>query len=47
MIQLMALPANVVCCFIKIQIGLIFLVLAYPVFPEKHAINWLCVCHVN
>ena len=43
----MPLPANVICCFIKIQIGLIFLVLAYTDFPEKQAINWLCVCQIN
>jgi len=29
----------VICCFIKIQIGLTFLVLDYPVVPEKRPLN--------
>jgi len=53
MVQLMLLPP-IVSCFIKIQIGLAFLVLAYPDYPGKEAIKWgLCLvdwrrhCHAQ
>jgi len=39
MVQLIPLPA-VISCFIKIQIGLTFLMLAYPHCPEKQPLNW-------
>ena len=34
----------IISCFIKIQIGLIFLVPAYPGCPEKEAVKCLSVC---
>jgi len=40
MAQLMPLPLTVSCSS-KIQIGLTFLVPAYPVCPGKEAIKWL------
>ena len=41
-VQLMPLPP-LVSCFIKIQIGLTFLVPAYPGFPEKEAVKRVSV----
>jgi len=41
MIQLMPLPPR--HCFIKIQTGLTFLVLAYPGCRGKEAIKWVSV----
>jgi len=38
MVQLMPAPP-IISCFIKIQIGITFLVLAYPDCPGKEAIN--------
>jgi len=43
MAQLMPLPLTV-SCFSKIQIGFIFLVLAYPGSPGKRTVKWVCVC---
>jgi len=40
MVQLMALPP-IIFCFIKIQNGFAFLVLAYPDCPEKKTVKWL------
>jgi len=34
----------IVSCFIKIQIGLTLLVLAYPGCPGEEAVKWLPVC---
>jgi len=36
--------ASALACFIKIQIGLTFLVLAYPGCPGIRAIKWVSVC---
>jgi len=33
----------IIFCFIKIQIGLTFLVPGYPGCPEKEAIKWVCL----
>ena len=41
--QLMPLPLTV-SCFSKIQIGYIFLVLAYPSSPGQRAVKRVCVC---
>jgi len=41
--QLMPLPLTV-SCFSKIQIGFIFLVLAYLGSPGKRAVKRVCVC---
>jgi len=35
---------SVISCFIEIQIGLTFLVLAYPGCPGKQAVKWVSVC---
>ena len=43
MAQLMPLPLTV-SCFIKIQTGFTFLVLAHPGSPGKRAIKRVCVC---
>jgi len=44
MVQLMPLPPHHLC-FVKIQIGLTFLVLAYPGCPGKEAVIMsVCVC---
>ena len=43
MAQLMLLPLTV-SCFIKIQVGLAFLVPADPGGPGKRAVKWVCVC---
>jgi len=43
MVQLMSLPP-VISCFVKIQMGLIFLVLAYPSCPGIEAVKWLSLC---
>ena len=43
MAQPMPLPLTV-SCFIKIQIGFTFLVLAHPGSPGKRAVKWVCVC---
>jgi len=43
MAQLMPLPLTV-SCFIKIQIGFTFLVLAHPGSPGKRAVKRVCVC---
>ena len=43
MAQLMPLPLPI-SCFIKIQIGFTFLVLAHPGSPRKRAVKWVCVC---
>ena len=43
MAQLMLLPLTV-SCFIKIQVGLAFLVPAHPGGPGKRAVKWVCVC---
>ena len=45
MVQLMPLPLAV-SCFIKIQIGFIFLVLAHPCSPGQRAVKWVRVCCV-
>jgi len=42
MFQLMPLPLTV-SCFSKIQIGVTFLVPAYPGSPGKRAVKWVCV----
>jgi len=34
----------VISCFIKIENGLTFLVLAYPDFPGEKAIRWVSCC---
>jgi len=36
-------PAYAICCFITIQICLVFLVPAYPGRPGKEAIKWVSV----
>ena len=46
MAQLMPLPLTV-SCFSKIQIGLIFLVLAHPGSPGKMAVKRVCVCTIR
>ena len=43
MAQLMPLPLTV-SCFSKIQIGLTFLVPAYPGSPGQRAFKRVCVC---
>ena len=43
MAQLMPLPLTV-SCFSKIQIGVTFLVPAYPGSPGKRAVKRVCVC---
>jgi len=43
MAQLMPLPL-IISCFIKMQIGFTFLVLAHPGSPGKRAIKLVCVC---
>jgi len=35
---------TIISCFIKVQIGLIFLVPAYRGFPGKEAVKWVFVC---
>jgi len=35
---------HIISCFIKIQIGLTFLVPAYPGCHGKEAVKWLSVC---
>ena len=42
MAQVMPLPLTV-SCFSKIQVGLTFLVPAYPGSPGKGAVKWVCV----
>jgi len=43
--QLMPLPPHpIVSCFIKIQIGLTFMLLAYPGCHGKEAVKWVSVC---
>jgi len=37
------LQINIHKCFIKIQIGLTLLVLAYPGCPGKDAVKWVAV----
>jgi len=32
---------SIISCFIKIQIGLAFLVPDYPGWPEKEAVKWV------
>jgi len=46
MSQLMPLPLTV-SCFSKIQIGLTFLVPAYPGSLGKRAVKWVCVCNIT
>ena len=51
MAQLMPLPLTV-SCFSKIQIGLTFLVTAYPGRPGKRSLNgcvcvYVCVCYIS
>jgi len=41
MVQLMP----IICCFIKIQIGLIFVVPAYSGYPGQEAVQWMFVTH--
>ena len=41
--QLMPLPLTV-SCFIKIQTGFTYLVLAHPGSPRQRAFEWLYVC---
>ena len=41
-----AIAHPIISCFIKIQIGLTFLVPAYPGCPGKEAIKWASVCHI-
>jgi len=43
MAQLIPLPLTV-SCFIKIQIGFTFLVLAHPGSPGQRAVKRVCVC---
>jgi len=43
MVQLMPLPPPPISCFIKIQIGLTFLVPAYPGWPEKGTVQRVSV----
>ena len=43
MAQKMPLPLTI-SCFIKIQIGFTFLVLAHPGSPGKRAVKRVCVC---
>jgi len=43
MAQLTPLPLTV-SCFIKIQIGITFLVPAHLGRPIKRAVKWVCVC---
>jgi len=43
MVQLMPLPP-IISCLIKIQIGLTFLVPAYPGCPGKEAVKRVSVC---
>jgi len=43
MVQPMPLPPPS-SCFTKIQIGLTFLVPAYPACPVKEAVKWVFVC---
>ena len=43
MVHLMALPPYIVSCFIKIQIGLNFLMPAYPGCPGKEAVKRVSV----
>ena len=43
MAQLMPLQLTV-SCFVKIQIGFTFLVLAHPCSPRQMAIKRVCVC---
>ena len=43
MAQLTPLPLTVSCSS-KIQIGLAFLVPAYPGSPGKMAVKWVCAC---
>jgi len=43
MVQLMHCHP-IISCFIKIQNGLTFLVLAYPGCPVKEATEWVSVC---
>jgi len=42
MVQLMLLPP--ISCVITIQIGVTFLVPAYPGCPGNEAVKWLSVC---
>jgi len=45
MVQLMTLPPRpIISCFIKIQIGLTFLVPAYAACPGKEAVKRVSVC---
>jgi len=44
MVQLMSLLPSHLLCFIKIQIGLTFLVPAYPGHPGKKAIKRVSLC---
>ena len=45
MAQLMPLPLTV-SCFIKIQIGITFLLPAHPGSPGQKAVKRVCVCVV-
>jgi len=44
-VQLMPLPP-IISCFIKIQSGSAFLVLAYPGCPVKAAVKWAIVVYM-
>jgi len=37
----------IISCFIKIQIGLTVLVLAYPGCPGKEAVKWVSLCQIK
>jgi len=37
--------ATIISCFVRIQLGLTFLVLAYPGCPVKEAVKWGSVCY--
>jgi len=37
----------IICCFIKIQIGLTFLVWTCPGCPEKEAVKWMSVVYIT
>jgi len=40
-------PCQLISCFIKIQIGLTFLVVAYPDCPGKETVKWVSSAALN
>jgi len=42
-----AITTPIICCFVKIQIGLSFLVSTYLGCSGKEAIKWVSVCHTG